>query len=133
MLKNIRHTFGRLFQINERVSNGILYVNLASPISENDLEIFYDCNDIVLSIGKWTHCHPTSMEELNHSIEKIVKGKIIIWKVTRQDGYWYSGHYDIDEWKKNPNMVDEPDTNVENGDRIERSTFTKIIEDRIIK
>jgi len=133
LLKAIRLKFGKIFQIDETLSDNILYIRLLSPSTENHLEIFYNKDDIVLSVGKWTHCHPTPLDELIEKIEKITKEKIIVWKVTRPDGHWYSGHYDIDEWKENLTMVDEPDTNIEKGDRIEKATFKSILEDKFIE
>lgn len=132
LLKTVRSVYGQSRQIIETITEGILYIQLPSAETENHIEIFFDESDIVLSIGKWTHSHPSSMEELISDIDRITNGKIVVWKVTRPDGYWYSGHYDVDMYRENINMVDEPDTNIENGDRIERSTFHKVIEDRII-
>jgi hypothetical protein len=133
MLNCIRKSFDKLFKIDENMIDGVLHIGLPSPSTDSHLDIFFDKNDIVLSIGEWIHSHPESTDELIQSIKKIIDEKIIIWKVTRPDGYWYSGHYDIDEWKENINMIDEPDAYIEKGDRIERSTFKKMIEDKIIK
>jgi hypothetical protein len=81
---------------------------------------------------QWTHTHPSTIDELIVIIAKIINDEIIIWKVTSPDGTWYAGHYDVIEWEENSAMVDKSGA-MEKGDRLERSTFNKIIEDKIFQ
>jgi hypothetical protein len=101
--------------------------------TNNFLELNYDEDLMILGIGEWCHDHPESVSDAIEIIERTIDDKIVIWKVTRPDGYWYSGFYDIDEWRENKDLVDEPDTGIEAGDKIEKATFSKTIEDRIVE
>jgi hypothetical protein len=133
LLFNIDVEYSELLKIDEFIRNNTLHVIIKSPIAGNDLDIFYEHDYIVLSIGEWTHTHPSTINELIMSIAKIINDEIIIWKVTSPDGRWYAGHYNLIEWEENSAMVNEPDSNIEKGDRIERSTFNKNIEDKIFE
>ena len=133
LLFNINVRYGDLLEIHESILEDTLHIRIKSPVPDNDIEIFYHYYTMVLSIGKWTHTHPETIEDLLLTIDKIIDEEIIVWKVTFPDGNWSAGHYDIYEWEKNPHMVDEPDTNLERGDWIERSTFKRIIENKIIE
>jgi hypothetical protein len=133
LLFNIDIKYGDFLEIVELIQDKTLHIFIKSPIVNNDLDLFYDKNTIVLHIGQWTHTHPETIDELILTIDKIINDEIIIWKVTRPDGYWYSGHYDLIEWQEDSTMVNEPDSLIEKGDRIERSTFNTFIENKVVE
>jgi len=98
------------------------------------VDVWYEDYLLVLNIGEWTHDHPESLGELIEKIERIVGEKIVVWRVTRPDGNWYSGHYDADELKEfGPEFLDEPDSGVEAGEHLQKETFTQVLEDRVVE
>ena len=127
LLNIIKSTFGAQISIHNFNENGRMHIILKSPNTENDIEVFYDNELLVVSIGEWTHKHPESMKRTIELIDDIIKDKIIIWKITKRDQGWYSGHYHVDEYAKQPEMVDEPFTYLEDEDLLELSTFNRII------
>ncbi len=133
MLRSFRKKFAHRFQITESISEGFLLMHLVNSLTNNSLELSYDDDLLVLGVGKWCHDHPKSVPDALEMMEQIIDDRIVIWKVTRPDGYWYSGFYDIDEWKEKVDLVDEPDTGIESGDKLEKSTFSKRLEDKVIE
>ena len=121
-------------QRDERILEGHLHVCFLKPCMRHKIEVWYEEELMVLNIGDWTHDHPESLDELTHKIDRIVEEKIVVWKVTRPDDYEYSGHYDLDELReKGLQFLDEPDSEVEPGDRLQKETYTQLMEDRIIE
>jgi hypothetical protein len=133
MLEHLRSNPPIGCSLDVTIENERLYIHVTKSDSRHPIDVFSEDELMVLCIGEWTHDHPETLAELSDIIDRVVKDKVIIWKVTRPNGYEYSGHYDIDDWKANPEWVDEPDSYIEPGDRLQKETFTKLIEDRIIE
>jgi len=133
LLTGIRNAFGDRFQINEKISEGKLFILIPNQQTNNYLELNCDGDLMILGVGEWCHDHPESVPNAIEIIKRIIHDNIIIWKVTHPNGYWYSGFYDVDEWKENKDLVDEPDTGIEPGDKLEKSTFSKTLENRIVE
>ena len=120
--------------LDEAITEGRLHVRMLKHEVRNIIDVWYVDDLMVLNIGEWTHEHPNSLDELTHIINRIVQNKIVVWKVTRPNGYWYSGHYDLDELKiQGPELLDEPDSDIETGDHLQKETYDKLLEDRVIE
>ena len=131
LLNTIRNNYKKTYRTNEELRNGALIITIYSETTENHICISFDKEDLVVEIGESIHSHPLE-EELVEYINKIVNGEILIWKVTRLDGYCYSGSYSITEYNSNKSMVDEPDLDIEKGEKIIKSTFLKLIKDTFV-
>ncbi|MCP4675305.1 MAG: hypothetical protein GY854_07330 [Deltaproteobacteria bacterium] len=121
-------------QRDETILEGRLNVRFLKPGVRHPIDVWYEDNLMVLNIGDWTHDHPETLGELVEKIERIVDEKIVVWRVTRPNGFEYSGHYDSDELtQEGPEFLDEPDTGVEAGDRLQKETFTKLLIDKMVE
>ena len=118
--------------IDKKSSN----VKIKSSKTDNEILVWIENDEIGVEIGKWTHTHFNDIDECLLFIKDILDDFIVVWKVTRPNGYWYSGHYDIRLWQENLdkkdwnyNHIDEPDSLLDSDDKIHRFTFNKILED----
>ena len=134
-LQNFKQYFPALSNIITTNKNGCLEITIQSYKTENDIGIWIEGNEIGVEIGKWTHTHFTEINDALLFIKDILDDFIVVWKVTKQDGHLYSGHYDIRLWQENVdkkdwnyNLIDEPDSLLESNSKVERSTFNRIIE-----
>ena len=118
------------------IKNNSFELTIKSSKTENDIDIWIENDEIGIGIGQWTHTHFNDIDECLLFIKDILDDFIVVWKVTKPDGDWYSGHYDIRLWQENVdkkdwhyNLVDEPDSKLESNDKVHRSTFNKILDD----
>lgn len=120
-------------QCDESIRDGVLSVRFLKPCARHELAVWYEGDLLVLNIGDWTHSHPESLNALTNLIDRVVTEKIVVWRVTRANGFKYSGHYDADELAdQGPRFLDEPDTGVEPGDHLQKETYTQVLEDKVI-
>lgn len=110
-------------------------VKIKGSKTNNDILVWIEKDEIGVGIGEWTHTHFKDIDECLLFIKDILDDFIVVWKVTKPDGGWYSGHYDLRLWQENIdkkdwnyNPIDEPDSNLEPNDKVHRSTFNKILE-----
>jgi len=125
---------GKIEHINE-VKSFII----ESKNTENHIYVSGDEDFIILDFGEISHCHPADINETIQLIKDYLGNQLIIWKVSRPNGYWYAGHYSLKDWIENKekgdwyfNLIDQPDSLLEVGDRIERFNYQTVIEDRFI-
>lgn len=135
LLEYLRDNVPNGFDINESIKNENLFITLSISKAKFEIDICFDNqNDlIVLNYGNWTHEHPETFSELSDILNKVIEEKIVIWKVTRPNGYEYFGAYDLDDYNENPMYIDEPDSNIEVGDYIIKKTIFQIIEEKKIQ
>lgn len=132
LLQFVEEHFENKILIDTEYRGEKLHIKLSDNTALHDMVLYHEGHSMVLVIGTWTHCRPRNFEALKHKIERVLREKIVIWKVSRPNGYTYYGHYDIDEYETHTCIVDQPDTVVEEGDRVQKSTFKKLVEDRVV-
>lgn len=134
-LTKFKQYFPAITNIKVSFERGCFQITIRSEKTDNHVVIWIEGENIGVGIGKWTHTHFDDINESLLFIDDIMNDFIVVWKVTKNNGIWYSGHYDIRLWQENVekndwsyNQIDEPDSQLEPDSIVERSTFNKIID-----